>query len=75
MIKTKFKIGEKTHSIWSGDIVSECEFIADIGYGNMLFWDCRAKCFRRVYVGIDQDGKPYLNGWSSGKNPSDLLLK
>ena len=69
----KFKLGEKTKDIWSGDIVSECEFLADLGEGRMLFYDTDDKSFRRVFVEMDDDGRPYMNGWKCAKKPSELV--
>ena len=70
--KFKFKLGDKTKDIWSGDLVSECEFIADLGEGRMLFYDIKDQSFRRVF--IEFDGKrPYMNGWKCAKKPSELI--
>lgn len=49
MIYSEFKIGEKTKEIWAGDLVTECEFLAKLGNGQMLFYDIEYKCFRRVF--------------------------
>jgi hypothetical protein len=68
----KFKVGDKTKDIWAGDIVSECEFLADLGEGRMLFYDVTCKCFRRVFIEVN-DGKPYMNGWKCGSKPSKLV--
>ena len=69
----KFKVGETTKNIWSGDIVTECEFVADLGRGQMLFYDKTFKCFRKTFVEVDDDGKPYLNGWDCADRPSKLV--
>ncbi len=70
--KFKFKLGEKTNKVWAGDFVSECEFLADLGEGRMLFYDTTAKCFRRVFIEFDE-GQPYMNGWNCANKPSKLL--
>jgi hypothetical protein len=70
--KFKFEIGEKTQSVWCGDIVTTCEYLGDLGQGRMLFWDVTFRCFRRVF--IEMDGKtPILNGWDCASRPSKLL--
>lgn len=69
----KFKLGDKTEDVWAGDIVTKCEYLADLGQGRMLFYDTRFKCFRRVFIVVDKDGEPYLNGWDCAGKPSDLL--
>lgn len=69
----KFKLGDKINDVWAGDLVTECEFVAEMGQGRMLFYDTKFKCFRRVYITVDKDGKPYMNGWDCGSKPSDLL--
>lgn len=71
--KFKFKLGDKTTDVWAGDIVTECEYLGDLGQGRMLFYDTRFKCFRRVFIVVDEDGKPYMNGWDCAKKPSELL--
>lgn len=70
--KFKFKVGEVTEDIWSGDIVSKCEFLADLGEGHMLFYDTTFKCFRKTFIAVD-DGEPYLNGWNCDSKPSKLV--
>lgn len=71
--KFKFEVGDKTRNIWSGDLVSECVFLANIGQGRMLFYDETFKCFRRVFIEVDDDGRPYMNGWNCASKPSTLL--
>lgn len=68
----KFKLGDKTKDVWAGDIVSTCEYIADLGQGRMLFYDTDNKCFRRVFIQME-DGEPCLNGWDCASKPSQLL--
>lgn len=70
--KFKFEVGDKTKDIWSGDLVSECVFLANIGQGRMLFYDETFKCFRRVFIEMC-DGEPCLNGWDCASKPSKLL--
>ena len=70
--KFKFKLGDKTRDIWSGDIVSDCEYLADLGEGRMLFYDTTCKCFRRVFIDAT-DGILGLNGWKCTNKPSKLL--
>ena len=71
--KFKFEIGEQTRDIWAGDIVSTCEYLGELGQGRMLFWDTTVKCFRRVFIAVDEQGKPYMNGWDCAARPSKLL--
>jgi hypothetical protein len=72
--KFKFKIGESTKDIWCGDLVTECEFLADLGQGQMLFYDIKGKSFRRVYIAVNEDdGEPYMDGWNCAKKPSELI--
>ena len=73
--KFKFKIGESTEDVWCGDLVTKCEFLSDLGFGHMLFYDTRSKLFRRVYIEVNDDGEPYMNGWDCASRPSKLLLK
>ena len=72
--KFKFELGEKPKDIWSGDLVSECEFLADIGEGRMLFYDTTFKCFRKVFIAFDAK-RPYMNGWNCAARPSKLLYE
>ena len=71
--KFKFKIGDKTKDIWAGDLVSECEYLGNLKKGRMLFYDVTFKCFRSTFIEIDEDGKPYLDGWKCADRPSKLL--
>lgn len=71
--KFKFEIGEKTTDVWAGDIVTTCEYLGELGQGRMLFWDVQHKCFRRVFIAVGDDGKPYMNGWDCASRPSKLL--
>ena len=71
--KFKFKVGEATENIWCGDIVTKCEFLADLGSGQMLFYDVNDKSFRKVFIEVDDDGKPYMNVWNCASKPSKLL--
>lgn len=74
MKKFKFEVGEITEDVWSGDIVSKCEFLANLGQGQMLFYDTTAKCFRKVFIAVDEDsGEPYMDGWNCASKPSKLL--
>lgn len=66
------KIGDKTKEIWSGDIVTECEFLGHIDGGRMLFYDTTLKCFRSVFFEIDE-GSMVLNGWKAASKPSELI--
>lgn len=68
----KFKLGDKTQEVWAGDIVTTCEYLADIGQGRMLFYDTKFKCFRRAFIEV-VDGEPCLNGWDCANKPSELL--
>jgi len=70
----QFKLGDRTKDVWAGDLVSECEYIADLGYGTMLFYDIKFKCFRKVFWHRLEDGKFILNGWNCANCPSELLL-
>jgi hypothetical protein len=71
--KFKFNIGDITRDVWAGDIVSTCEYLGELGQGRMLFWDVTAKCFRRVFIAVHDDGTPYMNGWDCDTRPSKLL--
>jgi len=68
----KFKLGDKTRDVWAGDLVSTCEYLGDLGQGRMLFYDVTFKCFRRVFIFV-QDGIPHMNGWDCSDQPSKLL--
>jgi hypothetical protein len=68
----KFKLGEKTRDVWAGDLVHECEYIADMGQGRMLFYDIKNKCFRRVFLEMSH-GKVCMNGWDCSDSPSKLM--
>jgi hypothetical protein len=69
----KFKLGDKTKDVWAGDIVTNCEYLGDLGQGRMLFYDTWFKCFRRVFIFVDENGEPYMNGWNCYSKPSKLL--
>ena len=72
--KFKFEVGESTEDIWCGDIVTKCEFLANVGNGQMLFYDVMDKSFRKVFIEVDDhNGKPYMNGWNCASRPSKLL--
>jgi hypothetical protein len=71
--KFKFKLGQKTKDVWSGDLVSECVFLTDIGNKDMLFWDITFRCFRRVRIYKSSSGKKYMSGWDCASEPSELL--
>ena len=71
--KFKFEIGERTTDIWCGDDVTECEFIMSLPYGQMIFYDIKHKLFRRVYIAVDHEGVPYMDGWTCSECPSKLL--
>lgn len=73
--KFKFEVGESTEDIWCGDIVTRCEFLADLGQGQMLFYDVKDKCFRKVFIDVTEDGEPYMNGWNCAGKPSKLIKK
>jgi hypothetical protein len=69
-----FKPGDHTANVWSGDIVTDCEFIRPLDDGAMLFYDHTFRCFRRVFwtvlpdVGV-YDGSFILNGWKCSDKP------
>lgn len=72
--KFKFEVGDLTEDIWCGDIVTKCEFLANLDHGQMLFYDVKYKSFRKVFIEVDEDtGKPYMNGWDCADRPSKLL--
>lgn len=73
--KFKFTVGEKTTNIWCGDVVTECEFLADLESGQMLFYDVKSKCFRKVFIDVSPEGEPYMNGWNCESKPSKLINK
>ena len=70
----RFKLGDKTKNIWSGDLVSECEFICYLEDGHkMLFYDVTYKCFRRVFSELSDSGEYIMNGWNCSDRMSELL--
>lgn len=72
--KFHFEVGEITEDVWAGDFVSKCEFLADLGQGQMLFYDTTFKCFRKVFIAVDdEDNEPYMNGWACAGRPSKLV--
>lgn len=70
--KYNFKLGDKTNRVWHGDLVTECEYICNLGQGRMLFYDTKSKCFRRVFI-EETNGVFILNGWDCANTPSELL--
>lgn len=72
MKKFKFKLGNKTKDIWAGDLVTECEYLGELGQDRMLFYDTKFKCFRRVFIEMTH-GEPVLSGWDCADRPSKLL--
>jgi len=71
-MQTKFQLGDVTKDIWAGDLVSTCEFVADIGEGRMIFYDTTFECFRRVFW-ENKQGNWCLNGWKCASTISELL--
>jgi hypothetical protein len=69
---SQFKLGEVTDKIYCGDLASQCEYLADLGEGRMLFYDITSKCFRRVFPQWENN-KYILNGWACAPKPSQLL--
>ncbi len=67
MNKLDFKLGEIVEDIWAGEFEIQCEFIANIGLGIMIFRDINDDCYRAVYY----DGKG-LNGWIASDTIQDL---
>ena len=65
-----FKFGQITQEIWMGDLVSECEYLGELGEGRMLFYDKSYKCFRCVYWEKNENGEFVLNGWKCADAPS-----
>jgi len=70
----EFKKGQVTKEVWSGELISECEYLDDLGQGRMLFYDRTSKCFRCVYWEyVELAGKFGLNGWTCAKSPSEFV--
>ncbi len=63
-----FKPGDKTDRVWSGDIVTKCTFLGDLGQGRLHFYDETFKCFRSAYWQPLQ-GEFVLNGWNCSATP------
>lgn len=70
--KFKFEFGERTTDIWCGDLVITCEFITNLKNGQMLFFDIENKCFRKVFIEVNDNNVPYMNGWNCASVPSEL---
>lgn len=71
-----FKLGDKTRNIWCGDLISECEFITNLGQGRMLFYDIDYKCFRLVFLeSYDGGNTVRLNGWKAASSITEILQK
>jgi len=68
-----FKPGDMTNEVWSGDVVTDCEYIRSLGRGAHLFYDHTILCFRRVFwdVYATKAGHPsfVLNGWENSNTP------
>ena len=73
----RFKPGDITKDIWSGDIVTECEFIQYLDHGTMLFHNKTARCFVRAFWEVMDDGmgKPItvLNGWDCSSDAGSFI--
>ena len=65
IFKKRFKKGDVTDEVWCGDIVTQCEFLAYLPDGNMLFFDKKFKCNRIVKEVVGRDGVVYLDGWTA----------
>lgn len=65
--------GEKRTDIWSGDLISENEFVCNISQGRILFWDTTCEVFRVCFWERDSDGKMILNGWNCFNSISDVI--
>lgn len=75
--KESLVMGDMTRDVWSGDIVTDCEFIARVDTNAMLahtflFFDHTFNCFRRAFW-EKVDGQFVLNGWKCGKTVKELL--
>jgi len=66
------KLGDKTKQVYSGEILTECEYICDLGRGRMLFYDTFFKCFRSVFLRY-YEGKIIMDGWECAPTPSQLI--
>lgn len=73
--KFKFEIGDRTTDVWHGDLITECVFLANLPFGQMLFYDIQSKVFRRVFIDVDDNGNPYMDGWTCAECPSELFNK
>ncbi len=69
----RFKLGERTDEVWAGDLVTDCEFIADVGQGRMVFYDRGYRCFRLAFWETDGEGWVRLNGWACNPSLSGLF--
>lgn len=69
------KIGDKTKEVWIPEgVITECEYLGDLGNGRLLFYDTIHKCFRAGFLDL-MEGNVILNGWETGEKPSDLINK
>ena len=60
-----YKPGDTEDNVWSGDLVSHCEFIQYLPFGIMVFREIKPfPCMRAVYYDVDGDGEVCLNGWN-----------
>ena len=67
-----YKPGDIENNVWSGDIVSKCEFIMYLPFGIMVFREISpSPCLRAVYYAIDH-GEVFLNGWDAYQTLSQL---
>ena len=69
-----YKFGERTKDIWSGDIVTICEFIMTLPNQRLLFYDIDCKIFRSCFWQVIQGGF-VLNGWDCTGTIKDLISK
>lgn len=73
-----FKPGDITEDVWSGDIVTKCEFIRYLDHGMMLFYNGTTKCFVRAFweaVDDDEEVITLLNGWDCSSTVSEYIKK
>lgn len=68
----EYKLGDITREVWSGDIVSDCEFLMKLKNGRLLFYDHLAKVFRSAYYEVFEN-ELILNGWDCCENIKPLL--
>lgn len=65
-----FTLGDMTDKVWSGDIVTKCEYLGESD-GRLLFRDHTFGCYRRAYW-QRLNGSWVLNGWTCAETVGGL---